>query len=305
MRRPFKWFLFFAALALCPCNADKSKNKDKDNKQTWIAELIAGTVLFPIINKALMWYIPKAKEFHQPTRRTEMKIRRILKKAGLPNARVFVEEKEESSNAYAFGVNWLWGGCGIAVTRGLLESHSPEEIDAIVAHECGHHKRQHPFFSLTGIREYLVGKTIDQVWARDDEFEADMFAAKLLSPAKMVRALVSLDKGRFNFWDTVFIELRLKPLMSTCMLIIGTALLVDLTHSSEAWMIGGVTWLYALNTYHNKARASTVLEWLEKETLATLEDATHPSLERRVEALLRYDYQQRFAFFVPVQRKLF
>lgn len=100
----------------------------------------------------------------------------------------------------------------IVVTMGLIRRLSPEELDAVLAHECGHILCQHVLYSMLAnaifdlgdsLMDSIVGtignmamKPIKQAlfgWSRASELSADRVACLITSPEILTRVLAKLD----------------------------------------------------------------------------------------------------------------
>jgi len=100
----------------------------------------------------------------------------------------------------------------IVVTLGLIRRLTPVELDAVLAHECGHIICQHVLYQTLAnaiftfgdsLADTLVGmigttamKPIRQAlvaWSRASELSADRFACIISSPRTLARALARID----------------------------------------------------------------------------------------------------------------
>ena len=100
----------------------------------------------------------------------------------------------------------------IVVTQGLIRRLKGEELDAVLAHECGHILCQHVLYSMLANAIYDLGdslmdsivgsignmalKPIKQAlfgWYRASELSADRVACLITSPEVLTRVLAKLD----------------------------------------------------------------------------------------------------------------
>ena len=100
----------------------------------------------------------------------------------------------------------------IVVTMGLIRRFSPEELDAVLAHECGHILCQHVLYSMLADAIFdLGGSLMDNIlgtignmamkpikqallgWSRASELSADRVACLITSPEILTRVLAKLD----------------------------------------------------------------------------------------------------------------
>jgi heat shock protein HtpX len=86
-------------------------------------------------------------------------VQRLTERAGLPMPRVYVCP-QPAPNAFATGRNPQHSA--VAVTRGLLESMRPEEIEAVLAHEVGHIKHRDVLIST--VASVLAGIISVSTW---------------------------------------------------------------------------------------------------------------------------------------------
>lgn len=111
-------------------------------------------------------------------------------------------------NAWTSGINRVY----IVVTLGLIRRINGEELDAVLAHECGHILCQHVLYSMLANAIYDFGdslmdgilssignvalKPIKQAlfgWSRASELSADRVACLITSPDVLTRVLAKLD----------------------------------------------------------------------------------------------------------------
>lgn len=107
----------------------------------------------------------------------------------------------------------------LVVTSGLLEMMKPEELDAILAHECGHILCQHVLYhtigqTLMSFASMLpIGRTLlvpliyaIQFWSRRSEFSADRAAAVCMGKDATAHALVRLSGGPLSITEKLDFE---------------------------------------------------------------------------------------------------
>lgn len=80
----------------------------------------------------------------------------------------------------------------VYVSRGVMLGLQPEELQAVVLHEVGHIKGWHL------AQRYALLATLVGLWwlprlARWQELQADAYAARLVGPMAMARALIKLE----------------------------------------------------------------------------------------------------------------
>lgn len=125
----------------------------------------------------------------------------------------FYLEMNPVPNAYAFGDTRTM----ITVTSGLIEYLTPEEVDSVIAHECGHVACHHMLYHsmaqilINNINELgILGNLIMPVvwamfyWSRKSELSADRAAAIALGDAKkVVETHIRLAGGPKSITGTV------------------------------------------------------------------------------------------------------
>ena len=116
----------------------------------------------------------------------------------------FYLEMNPIPNAYTSGETRVF----ICVTSGLVEMMDEEELDAVIAHECGHILCHHVMYSmvaqyaLSGIDSLgLLGSLAKPAiysllyWNRKSELSADRCAAVVTSPDVVARVMARLSGG--------------------------------------------------------------------------------------------------------------
>ncbi len=153
-------------------------------------------------------------------------IERLAARAGLPMPRVYICP-QPAPNAFATGRSP--SHAAVAVTRGLLEQLSPEQIEGVIAHELGHIKHRDMLIStiaavMAGLISYagymvlffggrdrnnplgaigmllmiilapIAAALIQAAISRQREFAADAYAGQLSGdPGKLASALAQLE----------------------------------------------------------------------------------------------------------------
>ena len=127
----------------------------------------------------------------------------ICQKLGIPEPEFYLE-MNPFPNAYTFGDTRIY----ITITSGLVEMLNDEELDAVIAHECGHivcrHVLYHSIatFILNGsISLGLLGELIKPVevallyWYRKSELSCDRCSSIVTNPETVCRMLARLAGG--------------------------------------------------------------------------------------------------------------
>lgn len=127
----------------------------------------------------------------------------ICKKLGIDEPEFYLE-MNPMPNAWTFGDTRIF----ITVTSGLVEMMDDEELDAIIAHECGHILCHHVLYH--SIAQYilkgadnlgLLGKLAAPVqyavlyWYRKSELSCDRCSAIITSPEVVGRVMARLSGG--------------------------------------------------------------------------------------------------------------
>lgn len=138
----------------------------------------------------------------------------ICKKLGIPEPEFYLE-MNPIPNAYTFGDTHIF----ITVTSGLVEMMTPDELDAVLAHECGHILCRHVLYHnmanllINGADAFgLLGMLTVPIkyallyWQRKSELSCDRAGAIVTSPETIARVMVRLAGGPKSITDTVDIE---------------------------------------------------------------------------------------------------
>ena len=108
----------------------------------------------------------------------------------------------------------------LVVTSGLIESMKPDELDAVLAHECGHILCQHVLYHTIArtllsyavtylpIAKALIAPLIYalQFWSRRSELSADRAAAVCMGKDAVAHALVRLSGGPLSITEKLNFE---------------------------------------------------------------------------------------------------
>lgn len=129
------------------------------------------------------------------------KVTQICDKFGIKYPEVYLE-MSPYPNAYTYGDTKVF----MVLTSGLFDYLDDEEIDSVIAHECGHIICHHVLYHT--IAEYLrnglnglVGDIAEPLklamfyWERKSELSADRAAALVCSPEAVVRTQLRLSGG--------------------------------------------------------------------------------------------------------------
>jgi Zn-dependent protease with chaperone function len=146
----------------------------------------------------------------------------ICKKLGIPVPELYLQ-MSPIPNAWTSGNSRIY----IVVTLGLVRRFKDEELDAVLAHECGHILCHHVLYSMVADSLYNIGdafvesmvgqigavamKPLKQAlmtWSRASELTADRVACLITSAPTMTKVLarlegiprVILDDMDFDVW---------------------------------------------------------------------------------------------------------
>lgn len=133
----------------------------------------------------------------------------------------FYLEMNPSPNAYTMGDSQI----GVTVTSGLLQLMDENEVQAVIAHECGHIACRHTLYRtmaqlLTKFGTQILGPLAAlaapvqialSYWTRRSELSADRAAAFMLrSPQPMMDAMVRLAGGPKSITSNVNFKLYME-----------------------------------------------------------------------------------------------
>lgn len=138
----------------------------------------------------------------------------ICAKLGIPEPEFYLE-MNPMPNAYTFGDTKVF----ITITSGLVEMLSDDELDAVIAHECGHILCRHVLYHnlatmlVDGADAFgLLGMFTAPIkyallyWQRKSELSCDRAGAIITSPETIARVMVRLSGGPKSITDNVDIE---------------------------------------------------------------------------------------------------
>ncbi len=127
----------------------------------------------------------------------------ICQRMGIPEPEFYLQ-MSPSPNAWTFGDSRIY----ITVTSSLVEMMSDEELDAIIAHECGHILCRHVLYHTVaqwisnGIASLgILGKLAIPAefallyWSRKSELSADRAASIITSPEVVASTMARLSGG--------------------------------------------------------------------------------------------------------------
>ena len=181
----------------------------------------------------------------------------IVQKFGIPEPDFFLEQSPVL-NAYTAGDKEPF----IVVNSGLVEALSEDELDAILAHECGHILCRHCLYkSVAGVLQMMLSPQAlgaaaipgvsllsgpilvaasyaANYWSRRAEYSADRAAAVYASPDALKRALFRLHGGpisltrdvNFEAYEQQASELEQTTNESALGKLLDTILVKDRTH---------------------------------------------------------------------------
>lgn len=127
----------------------------------------------------------------------------ICERLGIPEPELYLQ-MDPMPNAWTFGDTNIF----ITLTSGLVEQLNDEEIDAIIAHECGHILCRHSLYH--SLADYIhrgadamgiLGSLTVPVqlailyWQRKGELSCDRCASIITSPEVVARAMARLSGG--------------------------------------------------------------------------------------------------------------
>lgn len=135
----------------------------------------------------------------------------ICEKFGVPVPDLFLETSP-GPNAYTFGDKRPF----IVISSGLLEYMTLEEVQIVLAHECGHIMQRHCLYSMVATcvelgMNWLPGSALLKLpiyrWKRVCEFSADRAALVFSGDLdKVLKTFVRLSGGRFKHTQNVNLD---------------------------------------------------------------------------------------------------
>ena len=138
----------------------------------------------------------------------------ICEKLGIPEPEFYLQ-MNPMPNAWTFGDTKIY----ITITSGLVEVMSDEELDAIIAHECGHILCRHVLYhnlanyilmgadalgilgSLTAPIQYAI-----LYWSRKSELSCDRCASIITSPETVARSMARFSGGPKSITNNLNME---------------------------------------------------------------------------------------------------
>ncbi len=127
----------------------------------------------------------------------------ICEKLGIPEPEFYLQ-MDPMPNAWTFGDTKIY----ITITSGLVELLDNEELDAVIAHECGHILCRHVLYH--SIAQYILG-VVDSLcilvsltmpiqyailyWYRKSELSCDRCGSIITSPEVVARSMARLSGG--------------------------------------------------------------------------------------------------------------
>lgn len=128
----------------------------------------------------------------------------ICKKLGIAEPELYLV-MDPQPNAFTFGDTRVY----IGITSGLVEMMDDEELDAVLAHECGHILCRHVLYNMVadymtrgvdflGILGPFITKPIEYAllyWSRQAELSCDRCASIITSPDVVTRTMARLAGG--------------------------------------------------------------------------------------------------------------
>lgn len=138
----------------------------------------------------------------------------ICEKLGIAEPEFYLQMDPEP-NAWTFGDTKVY----ITVTSGLIELLNDEELDAVIAHECGHILCHHVLYHsiarylLSGADSLGILGTLTvpiqyaiYYWQRKSELSCDRCASIITSPAILARSMARLSGGPKSITSNVNME---------------------------------------------------------------------------------------------------
>ena len=138
----------------------------------------------------------------------------ICEKLGIAEPEFYLE-MNPIPNAYTSGDTRIF----MTVTSGLLEMMTDEELDAVIAHECGHILCRHVLYHtvaqwlVSGLENLNVIGTLTipirfamLYWYRKSELSADRAACLATSPETVTAVMARLAGGPYNITSKIDME---------------------------------------------------------------------------------------------------
>ena len=138
----------------------------------------------------------------------------ICERLGIPEPEFYLQ-MDPVPNAWTSGDTRIW----ITVTSGLVEILNDEELDAVIAHECGHILCRHVLYhtlaqwlgkglSFNGILDKLSvpAQFALLYWQRKSELSADRASALVTSPEIVAQVMARLSGGAQKLTKNIDIQ---------------------------------------------------------------------------------------------------
>jgi Zn-dependent protease with chaperone function len=139
----------------------------------------------------------------------------ICEKLGIDEPEFYLE-MNPMPNAYTFGDTRVY----VTITSGLIEYLDDDELDTVIAHECGHIACRHVLYHTLGhilvsgaANLGLAGNLILPLqlglfyWSRRSEFSADRAACAVMgAPEPVVETMIRLAGGPKSITDKVNVD---------------------------------------------------------------------------------------------------
>lgn len=138
----------------------------------------------------------------------------ICEKLGIPEPEFYLE-MNPMPNAYTFGDTKIY----ITMTSGLVEMLNDDELDAVIAHECGHILCRHVLYHnmatllIDGADSFGLLKMFSAplrfallYWERKSELSCDRAGAIITDPETVSRVMVRLSGGPKSITGDINIE---------------------------------------------------------------------------------------------------
>lgn len=135
----------------------------------------------------------------------------ICKKLGIPEPEFYLQ-MDPSPNAWTFGDTKVY----ITVTSGLVEMMTDEELDAVIAHECGHILCRHVLYNSVATMVLNFGEALGILgslaapvkyalwyWQRKSELTCDRAGALVTSPETVASVMARLAGGPRSLTEKV------------------------------------------------------------------------------------------------------
>lgn len=130
--------------------------------------------------------------------------RDVVDRVGIPEPELYVYN-DPFMNAYTFGETHPF----VAISSSCIEKMADDELQAIMAHECGHILCQHVLYNSVANLLWVLGDRVGKFgmmlngpiymalhyWSRRSEFSADRCAAAVVGEDAFQRSMMKLSCG--------------------------------------------------------------------------------------------------------------